>query len=539
MDSPPPRLRTICVTKPLLIALIALGGALLSGCGQKDKAPDGQTAKKTFILARGSDAQKLDPADIDDGESVNTLAQICEGLLRFKPGTIELEPWLARSYEASPDGLSYTFQLRPGVTFHDGTPLNAETAAFTFRRQYEEDHPAHLPTNSFSYWNYLYTAVDHVEVVDAMTLRFHLKQPNATLLYSLAIFPAWLISPNTPPEDIREKPVGTGPYQFVQWAHGQAVVLKRNPDYWAYTPHFDRVIIKAVPENTVRRLEFEAGDVDAVDGIQPIEAQKLAENFEFTLYRGPGMNVGYLTVNTENPRYTPEIRKALAMAINRQAIVDLALDGAAVPADYPLPPGFLGEPKDQPPPFTYDPAAAKAILAQHPEFTKDPIVITTLSDSRPYFPDPQRVASLIRSDFEAVGLKAEIVTRDFKSHLQTLRNADYEVGLIGWIGDNGDTDNFLSTFFHSDAAVKGSGTNFSFYTNPEMDALLNRARTVSDTGERDRLYNQALVLWAKDLPIIPLVHAEQMIVMRQEVTGFTLSPTGNIFLGPVGWQEKP
>lgn len=522
----------------LIVPCLIFVTGLLVGCGGAEEDSAGSHEKKTFVLARGSDAQKLDPADVDDGESVNTLAQICEGLLRFKPGTLELEPWLAESYESSPDGLTHTFKLRDGIQFHDGTPLDAEAAAFSFRRQLDPDHPAHLPSASFVYWSYLYKEVESVEVVDEMTLRFHLSEPNATLLYSLAIFPAWLISPNTPPEEIRERPIGTGPYRFVEWAHGQAVVLERNPDYWAYKPYFERVILKSVPENTVRRLELEAGDVDAVDGIQPAEAAKLGENHNYTLYRGPSMNVGYLAIQTEQSRFTPEVRRALAMAINREAIAELALDGAAVPANYPIPPGFLGEPKDAPPPIKHDPDAAKAIIAKHPELTERPIVLSTLSDSRPYFPDPQRVASLIRSDWEGVGLTVEIESRDFKSHLQTLRNGDYEVGLIGWIGDNGDTDNFLTTFFHSRAAVKGSATNYSFYRNPAMDKLLDAARRETNTKKRGELYNQALEIWAQDLPIVPLVHAEQMVLMRSGAAGFTLSPTGNIFLGPVHWEHR-
>ncbi|WP_269540466.1 ABC transporter substrate-binding protein [Cerasicoccus fimbriatus] len=521
------------LTKTSLLAGCLALALALAGCGG-DKSNSARETPKTFILARGSDAQKLDPADVDDGESVNALAQICEGLLRFKPGTLELEPWLAESFESSEDGLSHTFKLREGVQFHDGTPLTAETAAFSFRRQLDPSHPAHLATASFVYWNYLYNDIEAVEVVDPMTLRFRLKQPNATILYSLAIFPAWLISPNTPPAEIPSKPVGTGPYVFDHWEKDQAISLRRNEEYWAYPPHFDRVVLNTIPENTVRRLALTSGAVSAIDGVQPAEAETVAQDPLFKLYRGPSMNVGYLAIQTENPKFAdPEIRRALAMAIDREALVKLALDGAALPASYPIPPGFLGEPKGEDPPFTYDPAAAKAILTQYPEFTQEPIVLSTLSDSRPYFPDPQRVASLIRSDWEAIGLQVEIETRDFKSHLQTLRNGDYECGLIGWIGDNGDPDNFLATFFHSRAAVKGSATNFAFYQNPKMDELLDEARRVSNTAERAKLYNAALAEWSRDLPIIPLVHAEQMVLMRAEFTGFTLSPTGNIFLGPV------
>jgi len=514
--------------------LLAIAAGVLAGCGGP-KAPEGKPG--AFVFARGSDAQKLDPADVDDGESVNTLAQICEGLLRFKPGTLELEPWLAESFESSADGLTHTFRIRDGIEFHDGTPLTAETAAFSFRRQLDDGHPAHLPTASYSYWKFLYPEVAAVEVVDDMTLRFRLSKPNATLLYSLAIFPAWLISPQTPPAEIPSRPIGTGPYRFVEWRPGQAVVLAKNENYWAYEPQFERLILKTTPENTVRRLELQSGDVDGIDGVQPAEAFALARNPDFTLYRAPSMNVGYLAIQSSAKRWQdPELRRALAMAIDRKAIAELALDGAAVPANYPIPPGFLGEPKASEPPIPYDPEAARKILARYPELMDEPIVISTFNAARAYFPDPQRVASLIRNDWKAAGLKVDVETRDFKSHLQTLRNGDFETALIGWYGDNGDTDNFLSTFFHSRAAQPGSATNFSFYRNPKMDELLDAARRTENPQQRSELYTKALEIWEEDLPIIPLVHAEQLVVMRSEVTGFQLSPTGNIFLGPIGWR---
>ena len=126
---------------------------ILGGCSQIDESV---SPPNTFVFGRGSDAQKLDPADIDDGESVNTLAQICEGLVRFKSGTLDIQPWLARSYTISKDGLTYTFELREGVRFHDGTPLNAETALFTFKRQLDNSHPAHFSKASFQYWKNLF-----------------------------------------------------------------------------------------------------------------------------------------------------------------------------------------------------------------------------------------------------------------------------------------------------------------------------------------------------------------------------------------------
>lgn len=521
----------------LLVVLVA---GFLFGCGRK--GAEGEVPK-TFIFARGSDAQKLDPADVDDGESVNTLSQICEGLVRFKSGTLEIEPCLASAYTVSPDGLTYRFELREGVTFHDGTPLTAETALFSFLRQMEEDHPGHLPGANFQYWRYLYQDVASVEADGPMAVVFQLSQPNASLLNSLAIFPAFLVSPSgleTYGDEFQRNPIGTGPYRFVSWEPNEAVIMERNPDYWdqANQPQFERLVLKVVPDNTVRLLELRSGRVHGLDGLQPAEIVFLDTDQGFTVHQQPGLNVGYLCFNLNLEKYQdPEVREAIAMAINRTELAMAALDGAGRPASYPIPPGFLGEPMIANP-VQRDADKAREILARHPEVLAEPIRLQVMSAPRQYYPDPIKAASYIRSELEAVGLRVEIVSKDFKSHLADLRAFDYDMALVGWVGDNGDTDNFLGILLGSWAAVKGSATNFSNYRSAEMDELLLAARAETDRDERQRLYEECLKIWRRDLPIVPLIHGDNIAVTRAEVTGFELQLIGDLRLGPVGWEVK-
>lgn len=518
--------------------LVPAVGLMLSACGGGGSGE----APETFIFARGSDAERLDPADVDDGESVDTMMPVFEGLVRFRPGTLEVEPWLAESYSISNDGLVYTFRIRPGIRFHDGVPLDAETAAFSFRRQMDPGHPAHFESASFPYWRDFYSMIETVDTPEPMTLRLRLSEPNAPLLRSLAAFPVWLVSPGSFEafgERMARHPVGTGPYRFVEWRPNEAVILERNADYWGpFEPGFERLVLRVIPDNTSRLLELRSGSVHGINGIQPAEAQSLSRDPRFTVYREPGMNVGYLAMSALSPKMQAvELRRAIALAIDKEAVVRLALDGHGAVANYPLPPGLPGYPDEGGEvPLRHDPEAARAILEAHPELTGQTLTLATTSAPRPYFPDPVRVASLVRSDLEAIGLKVRIETREWNSHLERVRRGDFDLGLLGWNGDNGDTDNFLGIFFGSWAAEVGAATNIAFYQNPQMDALLVEARETVDEAERARLYREALALWERDIPLVPLVHGDQIVALRSEVTNFTLLKNSNLDLGPVGWK---
>ncbi len=519
---------------PIFLKLLAGLGAFLAlaGCSSGDSS----APSDVFVFARGSDAQKLDPADIDDGESGNTLAQICEGLVRFKSGTLEIEPWLAESYSISEDGLTYRFQLRADVRFHDGTPLNAETALFTFQRQIDPDHPGHLKEASFSYWKYLYQDIVSVEADGDMGLVFTLSKPNASLLNSLAVFPAFLVSPTaleTHGPNFQRHPVGTGPFRFVDWRPNQAIVMDRNEDYWGEKPSLKRIVMTVSPDNTVRLLKLKTGEIQGMDGLQPAELAALKEDPDIDVFQEAGLNVGYLVFNLERERMANrELREAIALAIDRETLANVALNGAGRAANYPIPKGFLGYPETEDA-IPRDVEKAKAIVAANPDWFGPPLELQVLNAPRPYLPDPVTTATFIKGQLEAVGIPTRVVSKDFKAHLSDLRNGDFEAGLIGWIGDNGDTDNFLSVFFASWATEKGTATNYSFYRSEEMDRLLLAGRLETDSAARASLYGDALDLWRRDLPILPLVHGDSIVVLRSGYQGFELQKIGDLRLSGI------
>lgn len=324
---------------------------------------EGVKGEKVLIYARGADSVKLDPALVTDGESAKVMNNIYDNLVRYKPGSTDVEPALAESWKVSEDGKVWTFYLRKNVKFHDGTPFNAEAVKFNIERQ--------LPpkaTKDMAYADFTYGMIEKVEVVDDYTVKITLKYPYAPFLANLAMgLSAPMISPTAAKkygENYSQNPVGTGPFMFVKWDKEQQIVLKANKSYWGGAPKVDRVIFKVVKENAVRANELLAGSVDMIDGVDPNDVPRLQKDSNVTILTAPGMNINYLGLRTDKkPFDDPRIRQAISMAINREAIVKSLYQDKAILANGPLPPNLFGYVKDLKP-YPYDPEKAKALLKE-------------------------------------------------------------------------------------------------------------------------------------------------------------------------------
>lgn len=527
-----------------LVLVCAL--ALLAGSCQSAAAPSTSGRGGTLVFAKGKDANRLDPADVDDGESTTVTENIFEGLLRFKPESTEVEPCLATSWTLSPDGLTYTFHLRKGVRFQDGTPFDAQAVKFSFDRQ---RHP--LSGQNMEFWkDFFEGTVGPIEVVDPDTVRIHLLKPDATFLTKLAIFSMAIVSPAAVRRwgvDFARHPVGTGPFRFVEWVPDEKIVLAPNPYYWGPRPHLDRVIFDPVPDNSVRLLELQVGSIDgeagvsAMDGLDPDDLPRVRRDPQLRLMTQPGLNVGYLALNTTRPPLDDvRVRRAIALAIDKLALVraffaDGQLGQVAV---NPIPPILWSYDKairDYP----FDPARARDLLAAagYPHgFT---LSLWAMPVPRPYMPDGLKVAQAIQNDLGRVGIRARIVTYDWATYLDKLGKGQAQAALIGWIGDFGDPDDFLYTFFDSANARIGSASNYSFYKNPQVDALLGHARSDPDHARRVADYIKIQEIVHRDEPIVPLFYAKQVVVLRRGVEGFHLQPTGSKLFDTVRLEGNP
>ncbi|RME74673.1 MAG: ABC transporter substrate-binding protein [Planctomycetota bacterium] len=518
----------------IAVAIGALAVAPL-GCDRGGTAGGAKRSANTstFVYARGADAVTLDPQKMDDGESVLVAANIFEGLVRYAAHGTEIEPALATSWEVSEDGLRWTFTLRKGVRFHDGSPCDAEAVVFTFSRIIDPKHPAH---DAEILNTALYQDIERVQALDARHVRFTLRRALAPRLFlgNLTVYTAFIVPPGKlasreARDAFARQPIGTGPFVFERWETGQRIVLRRNEHYWGPKPAIERVVLLSIADNGARRRLLEAGEVHAIDGVNPIDVERLAKTPGVRVIEQPGMSVGYLAFNCRNrPLDDPRVRRAISLAIDREALVRLNFHGHAQPAVQICPPTVLAPPEGAHAPGR-DLERARALLAEAGLEPGHEFTLWAMPIPRPYMPEPKKIAQLIKSQLAEIGLRCTIVTYPWDIYLHKTRQGEHDMCLLGWTADVADPDNFLFVFFHS---ANLGGTNFSFFSDPGIDTALLEAQTLRDPARRIRLYRRLERELAERAPLVPLVHPAQLAAVREQVRGFVLHPTGRkLFAG--------
>jgi peptide/nickel transport system substrate-binding protein len=521
---------------PVIACAVAIAAA---GCDASwlgaAPADHGATGARTgtIVVARPADASSLDPARPSDNESSEVISQLYDTLVRYRPGTTEIEPGLAVAWEVDPAGRQWTFRLRPGVRFHDGTPLDAAAVVFSFERQRDPQHPFHR--GKFAYWENAFKNIERVEAIAPLVVRITIADRFAPLLASMATFPVSIVSPTAVArwgDEFGDHPVGTGAFRLERWTHGERIVIARNPDYWGPRPAIERVVFEVVPDARQRLIDLESGAVDLALAILPGESQFLDLHPGLTLHRPPANNVTYLAMNCAHPPFDqPAVRQAVAMAINKQAIVRLAYQGLATTADGPLPPAQWGY-RPGLGAVVFDPGAARARLEK---LAADGAIdlgrtykLYAPTTPRPYLPNPDQVARIIRANLEEVGLHVELVLQPFAATRQDTQAGRHELALAGWVGDNGDPDNYLYLMFDKDNTVPGIARNIAFYRDDAVSTLLRRAQRVEDRREREQLYAEAQARIASDAPWVPLAHSQVTVAARADLTGVVVDPTGHV-----------
>ena len=545
----------------LLLLLIVF---LAFSCGQKEeekaeapsepavekaeqKEPAKPAGEKVLVFGRGGDSVGLDPAYETDGNSFMVCDNIFEALVFYADESTALEPGLAESWDIAPDGKTYTFHLRKGVTFHDGTKLDANAVVFSIGRMMKarnvkflgEGYEIPAQERPPEYWVSMEMdeIVDSIEAVDEHTVVFKLKQVNAPFLANLGMDFADIISPTAflkNPKEFLRNPVGTGPFKFAQWVKDDRIILDKFDGYWDKSagPYLDKVIFRSIPENSVRFLELKTGNIHICQFPNPQDIALARKDKNLILPTQPGMNIGYLSFNhTKEPwKSNVNLRKAIRHAINRKAIVDNLYQGMGQVARNPIPPTLWGYNKNVPM-VKYDPAMAKDYLekAGYPEGQGlGEITLWSMPVPRPYNPDGVKIGEAMAADLAKVGIKAKVVTFEWGTYLKRQREQpdDMDLFQLGWTGDNGDPDNFLAVLFDG----KASTSIRTQWIHEEYHNLMVQGRETIDQAGRDAIYQKALQIFYDEAPAIAVAHSTVIWPAQKTVKNFKLHPTSSVRL---------
>ncbi|MDZ4193170.1 MAG: ABC transporter substrate-binding protein [Pseudomonas sp.] len=472
-----------------------------------------------------------------------TAETLFERLVAFAPGSTEIVPALAESWEIADDGLSYTFTLRKGVKFHankDFTPsrtFNADDVLWSFQRQLDPVHPWHkLSLRGFPYAEAMGLAqlIERVEKLDEHRVRFVLKHPEAPFLANLAMgfasiysaeYADHLLAAGTP-ERLNNVPIGTGPFIFERYAKDAQVRFRGNPDYWGGAPKVERLILAITPEPNVRQQRLKAGDCQIALYPRPVDIPALKADPQLQILELDSLLTAYIGINTRHPPLDDvRVRQALNLAFDKAAYIRAQFgEGNATPAVAPYPVTLWGHDEtlqDWP----HDPERARQLLTEAGHADGFALSIWTRPGGGPTNPNPGIGAQMLQADLAAIGIRSDIRVFEWGELIKRAKNGEHDLVFMGWAGDNGDPDNFLTP--NLSCAAAESGENQAGWCDKAFDALITQARREPEQSKRAALYRQALAIFHEQAPWIALAHPKQFAALRKGVEGFVLSPMGS------------
>lgn len=509
--------------------------------------PNPTPAPRIFTLALAQAPGTLDPANATDESALLITRHIYEGLTRFEPGTTRVAPALAERWETSPDGLTWTFFVRPNVVFSDGTPLTAVIAQQNFVRWNNARAPG-----AYAFWRLMFggfageadetgaplsNLVD-VAALDETTLQVTLHRPDAALPATLAMPAFAFVNPTAFIGDSLGVPnapsAGTGPYSLAAFALDGAVRLVRNPAYWDPPPAPDELVFKVIPDDTQRLLALQTGEVEGMAQVNPSHYAFIQNEATLRLEFSPALNVAYLGFNQARPPWhVRECRLAVAHALNRKHYVSELYPGDGAIAESILPPTLMGY-LTSTTSINYDPTeAARLWQTCQVSAVSEPISLTLHVPPIPrdYLPNSTAVGAAIQADLAAISLTVNIASPDWQSQwLPEVQGGRADLFLLGWTSLNGDPDRFLCPLFCGAQALFSSQADGApLPPDPELAQWLAEARATTNPDERARLYALAQMRVWEEVIVVPLAHRTTAWAYRADVQGTTPSPLETTF----------
>ncbi|MGL3149395.1 ABC transporter substrate-binding protein [Microbacterium sp. A82] len=533
----------------------AIAAMLLAGCVASEREADTEDSGEstsdidgTFVFAASSDPVALDPAFAQDGETFRVSRQIFEGLIGTEPGTADPAPLLAEKWDSSEDGMSHTFTLKEGLTFHDDTPFNAEAVCSNFDRWYNWTGLA--ASEAFGYYYYKlfqgFASNPEQAVYKSCTpdgdysVTVELNKPFAGFIPALSLPAFSMQSPSAMAEFGADEvggsaeapqmseygmahPVGTGPFQFDEWAPGEQVTLTAYDGYWGEQGQIDEIIFRTIDDPTARRQALESGAIDGYDLVGPADTQALEED-GFQMVSRPPFTILYLAFNQAIPELQdPTVREALSFAIDKDALITQVLPEGTQKAIEFMPPVVNGYNEDVTT-YDFDPEKAKELLAEAGYTEANPLKLDfnyPVNVSRPYMPDPEQIFTVLSTQLAAVGVETTPVSEEWGEYLdRTTGTADHGIHLLGWTGDYNDTDNFVGVFFGQQSSEWG-------FDNPDLFQKLAEARGIANLEEQSALYEQINEDVAQFIPGVPLAHPAPTLAFDPRVESYPASPVND------------
>ena len=534
-------------------SLIALGLLSSQAFAAPMPADRADIRDSGFVYCVSGQVNTFNPQKASSGLIVDTLAaQLYDRLLDVDPYTYRLVPELAESWEVLDNGATYRFRLRDDVNFQT-TPwfkptrkLNADDVVFTFQRIFNRDHAWHYVNGgSFPYFDSLQFAdtVKNVRKLDNRTVEFTLARPDASFLWHLATHYASVMSSEyatqltlqDKQEQMDRQPVGTGPFQIAEYRAGQYVRLQRHEKFWRGKPLMPQVVVDLGSGGTGRLSKLLTGECDVLAWPAASQLTILRDDPRLRLTLRPGMNIAYLAFNTNKPPLNnPAVRHALALAINNQRLMQSIYYGTAETAASILPRAS----------WAYDSEAK--ITEYNPDKSREQLKalgaenltlqLWVPTSSQAWNPSPLKTAELLQADLAQVGVKVVIIPVEGRFQEARLMDMNHDLTLAGWATDSNDPDSFFRPLL-SCAAID-SQTNYAHWCHREFDDILRKALSTQQLAARIDAYDEAQMILAKELPVLPLASSLRLQAYRYDIKGLVLSPFGNASFAGVSRENQ-
>ncbi|MEG4283857.1 ABC transporter substrate-binding protein [Microcoleus sp. A006_D1] len=534
----------------VLLALVFGMAVILSNCSTTSNTVSNNSPTATtpgtvpagaLVYGAGGPPVNLEPGNVTDGNSVIAIDQIYNRLTDFKPGTVELAPSLATEWSSSTDGKTWTFKLRSGVKFHDGTDFDAEAVKFNVDRWWDAKNPDGYRESGKTYqiWKDFFAGfkgdkdslVKEVTVVDKSTIKFVLNRPFAAFPAAIGSGYFGIASPaavkkagakyGTP----GSLAVGTGPFVFKEWRSGDRIILEKNPNYWKTgTPKVNQLVLRFVDDPAARLAQLRAGQLDFTVDLTPDQLKEVQADANLEAVVRPSFNVGYLGLNPSYaPLAKPEVRRAIAQAINKQAIVKAFWGDLGKYDSQFIPPSLNWAESDKVKDYEFNPQQAKAMLAKAGYPNGFDLDLWYMPVSRPYFPTPKPIAEAFAADLSAIGIRVKLLTKDWSAYIaDRLKPPGFQAFMMGWTGDYGDPDNFYYPHFGP-----GSTADLGNWKNQKVLELLDRGRASGDKAARGKIYAEVSEILHGEAVRLPIVHSQPLLGKRKNIQGWIPSPLGS------------